>query len=135
MNIKLALSIIIVTISYSISSYAGIEAGFSAMQKKDYKVALKEFRPAASTGSSIAQYAMGYLLENGYGVTKSYSEAFAWYRKSAIQGNAEAIPRCQTSCRLKKFNFEMWRRQWSYDIQKHLSSRRYSRYIRVASGR
>jgi len=44
-------------------------------------------------------------------------------------------PLCQTSCRLKKFNFEVWRRQWSYDIQKHLSNRRYSRYIRVASGR
>ena len=33
-----------------------------------------------------------------------------------------------------KFNFEAWRQQWEHVIQKHLSSRRYSRYIPVASG-
>ena len=30
-----------------------------------------------------------------------------------------------------KFNFEAWRQQWEHVIQKHLSSRRYSRYILV----
>ncbi len=34
-----------------------------------------------------------------------------------------------------KFNYEAWRQQWEYVIQKHLSSRRYSRSILVANGR
>lgn len=34
-----------------------------------------------------AQYHLGKMYEQGYGVTKDYKEAVIWYRKSAEHGN------------------------------------------------
>ena len=47
----------------------------------------------------------------------------------------EAIAPCVRLVVASKFNYEAWRQQWEYVIQKHLSSRRYSRSILVAIGR
>lgn len=45
---------------------------------------------AADAGDSEAQTNIGYLYEQGLGVTQDYAKAMNWYRKAAAQGNAQA---------------------------------------------
>ena len=58
--------------------------------KKQYAEAVKLFRKAAEQGYANAQTSLGWMYENGYGVTKDYGEAVRWYRKAAEQGEATA---------------------------------------------
>ena len=55
---------------------------------KDYAKALKYYRIAAERGNTDALVNLGYMYNNGIGVTQDYSEAVKWYRKAAEQGLA-----------------------------------------------
>ncbi len=70
--------------------YAGLEEGVAAYKRGDYKTAIKELKPVAEQGDSLAQFNLGLMYYNGRGVTKDYTEAFKWYKKAAEQGSAEA---------------------------------------------
>ena len=48
------------------------------------------FRKAAEQKHANAQYYMGCMYENGYGVPKNTEEAIKWYQKAAAQGLADA---------------------------------------------
>ena len=47
-------------------------------------------KPLAEQGNAQAQYNLGVVYEDGWGVTIDGNEAVKWYRKSAEQGHAEA---------------------------------------------
>jgi TPR repeat protein len=64
--------------------------GEERYKAKDYKAALTYYRQAADAGYADAQSNLGYMYENGRGVTKDYAEAVSWYRKAADQGHAYA---------------------------------------------
>ena len=49
-----------------------------------------EWHRLAESGDARAQYNLGWLYANGYGVELDYEEAVKWYRKSAEQGDATA---------------------------------------------
>lgn len=66
------------------------EAGFAAAERGDYAAALKEWRPLARRGDADAQYNLGVMYDNGYGVAQDYGQAVAWYGRAAEQGLAEA---------------------------------------------
>ena len=51
---------------------------------------VKEYHQEAELGNAGAQWSLGLLYRNGWGVTKDYTEAAKWYRKAADQGDAEA---------------------------------------------
>jgi TPR repeat protein len=51
---------------------------------------LHEWRPLAEQGDADAQYRLGVLYANGYGVPKDYVQARQWYEKAAAQGNTIA---------------------------------------------
>lgn len=55
------------------------------------EAAVKPFLAAAQAGNSMAQLQIGWHYEKGVGVTRSYSEAAKWYRKSVNQGNPIAM--------------------------------------------
>ena len=44
----------------------------------------------AEKGDMEAQFSLGVMYENGYGVERSPEEAVKWYRKAAEQGKTEA---------------------------------------------
>ena len=44
----------------------------------------------AERGNARAQANLGFMYENGTGVTQDYKQAVKWYRKAAEQGNAYA---------------------------------------------
>ena len=58
----------------------------SAIQRKDYATALRIVQPLAQGGDPAAQTILGSMYALGYGVSRSYSEAVNWFRKSAAQG-------------------------------------------------
>ena len=51
---------------------------------------IDELKTRAANGDAEAQFNLGVFYENGYGVTKDYTEAVKWWRKAAEQGDAEA---------------------------------------------
>ncbi len=64
--------------------------GEEAYARKDYAEAVRWYRKSAEQGGASAQYSLGWMYRNGYGVDKDYIEAVRWYRKSAEQGNSYA---------------------------------------------
>lgn len=69
---------------------AGLNEGFSALQKGDYATARHEWRPLAVRGNVDAQFCMGVMYNAGQGVAQDFKEAAKWYRLAAAQGHAEA---------------------------------------------
>lgn len=51
---------------------------------------LKNARPLADNGNANAQYNMGVLYDEGYGVKQDYAKARSWYEKAAAQNYAKA---------------------------------------------
>ncbi|MBT5185269.1 MAG: sel1 repeat family protein [Kordiimonadaceae bacterium] len=83
----------IVTFIFLISSSfanADIDAGKEAYFMGEYEKAHAEFINDASRGNSYAQVKLGFMYENGWGVTKNYTTAINWYQKAAEQDDPEA---------------------------------------------
>ena len=49
-----------------------------------------ECQAEAEKGNAIAQYILGFMYENGEGVSQDYRKAEKWYYKAAEQGIADA---------------------------------------------
>ena len=69
---------------------ADFQAGLDAYNRGDYDTALKEFRPLAGQGVTVAQFTLGGMYEKGQGVPQDYQEAVQWFRLAAEQGYALA---------------------------------------------
>lgn len=50
----------------------------------------EKWKPLAELGETWAEYNLGWVYDNGRGVTKDEVEAVRWYRKAAEQGYADA---------------------------------------------
>jgi len=66
---------------------ADFDKGLKAARAGDYKTALRELKPLADQGHSIAQGLLGDMYYSGYGVAQNYTTAMMWYLRSATQGN------------------------------------------------
>ena len=66
------------------------QIGVDASMRGDFSAAKKEWEPLANKGESSSQFQLGWLYEEGYGVTKDYRTAIKWYRLAAEQGYAYA---------------------------------------------
>jgi TPR repeat protein len=64
--------------------------GLDAYKRKDYKEAVRLWKPLAEQGNVIAQYNLGHMYEKGKGVPQDYKEAVRLYRLSAEQGDVDA---------------------------------------------
>ena len=67
-----------------------LDEGIEALKNGDYKTALIMLRPLAEQGNHNAQYNLGVMHDNGWGVPKDDTEAVKWYREAAEQGDAGA---------------------------------------------
>ena len=86
-KIQILLTTIVLTLGIATSSIANFKDGFDAFVKGDYKTAFNEFRPLAEQGDLKAQFALGNMYDNGWGVTQNHKAAVKWYRKAAEQGS------------------------------------------------
>ena len=97
------------------------EVGTQAVLDKEYAKGMREFkhgeiadaidiwRTIADLGHSEAQFNLGLIYLEGYGVDKNAFEAAKWWSKAALNGNAAerkttavtAMPRSRRRCRKK----------------------------------
>jgi TPR repeat protein len=64
--------------------------GMAAYNIQNYVIALDKFQKAANQGSAKAQYKLGVMYNNGYGIVKNERTAVEWFQKAADQGDAHA---------------------------------------------
>lgn len=57
-----------------------------AMKSGDYAIAYYIWRPMAEKGDARAQYSIGWMYHNGYGLSVNNNKAQYWWKKSAKQG-------------------------------------------------
>ena len=62
----------------------------SAVMAGKYEQAVSVLRPAAARGDPRAQYVLGNMYRQGWGVTADASMAALWYERSAVQGDVDA---------------------------------------------
>jgi len=62
--------------------------GFNAHKAGHHAEAVKWYRKSAEQGDAYGQFTLGWMHQNGKGVTQDYSEAVKWFRKAAEQGNS-----------------------------------------------
>ena len=67
-----------------------LRAGLAAMERQHYATALRAWSDLAEAGDPEAQHNIGYMYEEGLGVTQQYDVAMEWYRRAADGGLAEA---------------------------------------------
>ena len=71
-------------------AFADFEKATEAFEKGDYETTLRELRPLAEQGYAPAQYNLGLMYGNGWGVPQDYQRALKWYKLSAEQGHVGA---------------------------------------------
>ncbi len=74
----------------SVAGAADFAQGLDALDRGDYGVALREFRPLAEGGNARAEYRLGTMLAKGLGVPRDYKQSVQWLNKAAMRGNAHA---------------------------------------------
>jgi len=87
-NLKLLVCLALVTGMASLQ--AGFDEATAAFESGNYPKALEELQPLLDSGDARAQYAMGVMAENGFGMPVNLPQAAAWYLKAATQGNTDA---------------------------------------------
>jgi len=80
-----------VSISGAPPAHAGFDEGMAYYQKGDFFRALSELKPEAEAGNALAQVQVAGIYHYGLVGAANFAEALKWYRKSAAQGNADAM--------------------------------------------
>ena len=86
----LCLTIAVLLGSAGMSWSADFQKGLAAHQSGDFATALREWTPLAEQGNALAQYSLGLMYDNGWGVPQDDKTAVKWYRLAAEQGIARA---------------------------------------------
>jgi hypothetical protein len=73
-----------------LSSGKVINNDWSVAITEDAKVEAQVWYKTATQGNAAAQDHLGWMYENGLGVTADREQAIQWYRKAANQGNKSA---------------------------------------------
>lgn len=71
------------TLSLALPAHAGIDGALAAYLGRNYAFALKEWRPRAEQGDTVAQNNLGMMYEHGQGVPEDKVLAYALYNLSA----------------------------------------------------
>ena len=71
-------------------SYYQSQKGMRHYKPDDVATALNELRPLAAEGDADAQFKLGSLYYQGFGVPQDFKEAIAWLRKAAEQNHTSA---------------------------------------------
>ena len=89
-NLHVLLMVSLLTFAGGVAIAQDLDAGLKAAQAGDFQTALKEWKPLADQGHADAQYNLGLMYANGYGVVEDDAEAVRWLRLAADQGHAYA---------------------------------------------
>ena len=84
----LCLTLAVLLGSAGMSVSQDFQMGLDAAERGDYAIALREWTPLAERGVPGAQYNLGRMYVNGWGVPQDYKTAVKWYTLAAEQGYA-----------------------------------------------
>src|SRR6185437_13410468 len=70
--------------------WADYWSGLDAYKRKDYALAVREWKVLADEGHAQAQVSLGWLYLNGRGVAQDYVLARKLFEKAAVQGQPQA---------------------------------------------
>lgn len=65
--------------------------GVAAFKDENYSQAMTLWQLLAETGNHDAQYNLGLMFHNGWGVERDLKQAHEWYTHAANQGNTDAM--------------------------------------------
>ena len=68
-----------------------LSSAMRSIERQDYPEALKQLRPLARKGNSVAQHNIGVMFASGRGVARDYDAAQALFRMAAAQGYAPSM--------------------------------------------
>ena len=88
-TIRLLLAISL-SVWFSSPGWAGYAEGKAAFDRGDYESAFEIFQPLAESEDINAQYYLGMLYRNGWGVPQDDIEAARWIRLAAHQDHIAA---------------------------------------------
>lgn len=87
---KSAVALIATLLLVALAYAADYRAGLDAYESGSYDAALAEWQPLAESGDARAQFGLGMLYANGFGVDMNDEKALEWFGKAAAQDYAEA---------------------------------------------
>ncbi len=67
------------------------DKGVNFYHQKNYPQALKVFKSLAEQNHAEAQFNLGAMYQNGFGIEQDIKNAIAWYKKSAGNNYVEAM--------------------------------------------
>ena len=65
---------------------AGCRKGAIAALRGDFATSSRKWTPLAKQGNADAQYNLGLIYRNGWGVSQDYKTTVKWYRLAAERG-------------------------------------------------
>ena len=84
MKTILIIPFLLLSLLLGMPSYSGdFNKGLTAAKNGDYATALKEWEPLAKEGDAVAQYTLGLMYYNEWGVPQDYKEAVRLYTLAA----------------------------------------------------
>ena len=84
------LSILAILLISTTGRAADLEKGLAAYDVGDFETSLAECQPLAEEGNATAQFCVGRMYANGFGVEMNDDLALKWYGLAAEQGYSEA---------------------------------------------
>jgi uncharacterized protein len=84
-NAVLAFLILVIALAAPVTA-AELGDAVAAARSGDYATALRGLSPVAEAGDARAQFDIGFMHAQAWGVPKDPAEAIKWYRKAANQG-------------------------------------------------
>ena len=79
MNRMLILPVLLLTLLVGTPAFsADFQKSLAAAQIGDYATALREWEPLAKQGNALAQFNLGLIYRNGWGVPQDYKTAMKW---------------------------------------------------------
>ncbi len=82
--------VIALVLGWSGAVHAGIyQKGWELIEAGDYETALREFRDLAKNEDAGAQFFLGVMYKEGYGVAADFTTAHMWFNIAAASGGSE----------------------------------------------
>lgn len=80
---------LMLTLTANMAKADDFSDGLEAALVGDYATALKLWKPLAESGDAEAQYNLGWMYDNGYGLLQDHKRAHMWYNISRSNGEKE----------------------------------------------
>ena len=87
---RISLLLLVFAMTQSAARAADIHDAMTAMRHGDFAEAYCILRPHADNGDADAQYNIGWMYLNGYGLAINDSLAMEWWQRASAQGHIDA---------------------------------------------